>query len=150
MKYKKNPTVVPAPTLHPVSLRFPSIVSQACGRGKRWKPAVELLKTMRKQGIVPDTVSTRVGAVCSSGRRSIGIMFHDFCSQNIDNFSIWKSNAAIESWLFVYRQHYGPPPLSPPLPSPPLPAPPWPIAFCQSAHDRVEFLLLRVTALDGR
>ncbi|CAN0160591.1 unnamed protein product, partial [Laminaria digitata] len=29
----------------------------ACGRGKRWKPAVDLLETMRRQGLTPDAFS---------------------------------------------------------------------------------------------
>ncbi|CBJ26408.1 hypothetical protein Esi_0032_0153 [Ectocarpus siliculosus] len=27
---------------------------RACGRGKKWKPAVELLDSMRREGLVPD------------------------------------------------------------------------------------------------
>lgn len=29
----------------------------ACGRGKKWKPAVDLLDTMRREGLTPDGVS---------------------------------------------------------------------------------------------
>lgn len=115
MKYKKAPTVFPPPLPFSLYLRFLSIAWQACGRGKRWKPAVELLKTMQTQGLVPDTVSVSVGAVCCSGRRSIGVLFHDLCPQRIDDFSIIKSNPATESWLVVYRPRYDPP-LSPPVP----------------------------------
>lgn len=32
------------------------LVPVACGRGKKWKPAVELLDTMRREGLTPDGV----------------------------------------------------------------------------------------------
>lgn len=50
------PSLIPPLFLFACAPPLPPLVV-ACGRGKRWKPAVDLLETMRRQGLTPDAVS---------------------------------------------------------------------------------------------
>eukprot|EP00752_Nemacystus_decipiens_P002534 g2377.t1 len=53
----------------PDTITFNAAIS-ACGRGKKWKPAVDLLDTMRREGLTPDgfSYSTAISACKNCGQ----------------------------------------------------------------------------------